>query len=132
RKNRRSQLQPSSLPSYGGDRRRGRADGAGKAKRRRGEEEAAPLVLAQPARELGEIEHLAKMNAVLEEAMLVQRQPRLLARQRIGEPALDQLDGVIVGEQAREPGVGDPLQQLLVAAVEAGARVVHQRRVGIL
>ena len=54
----------------------------------------------------------------------MQRQPRLLPRQRVGEAAGDQLDRVVVGEQAGEPGVGDPLQQLRVAAVEAGAGLV--------
>jgi hypothetical protein len=101
------------------------------AQRRRGQRSGCAL-LSQPAGELGEVEHLAEVDAVLEQAVLVQRQPRLLFRQRIGQGGLNQLDRVVVGEYAGEPCVSDPLQQLLVAPLQAGAGLVDQLRVGLL
>ena len=51
---------------------------------------------------------------------------------RIGKAAGDQLDRVVVGQQAGQARVGDPLQQLGIAPVQAGARLVDQLRVGLL
>jgi hypothetical protein len=41
------------------------------------------------------------------------------------------LDRVVVGDQHRESAVGDPLQQLGVAAVEDGAGLIQHRGVGL-
>lgn len=66
---------------------------------------------------------LAEMHAELEQAVLVQ------GRGRTAADVLDRgktLDREIVGDQRREPAVGDPLQEAPVAAVEDGATVVRQ------
>jgi hypothetical protein len=115
---------------YGGDRRRGGADCAGQAQGRCGEQETAALVRAQPLRELAEVPHLAEVDALLEQAVLVQRHRGVgLGLEDLGR---DQLDGVVVGKQAGQPGIGDPLQQLVVAAVEAAARAVDELRIRVL
>src|SRR5262249_34901636 len=48
-----------------------RPDDSGQSQRRRGQEEAAPVVLAQPRRELVQVPHLAERNAQLEQAQIV-------------------------------------------------------------
>ena len=114
--------------SDSGDRRDGRADRAGQVQRRRRQEEAAALVLPQPGGEVAQEPQFAEMDAVLEQAMLVQRQ------QRVGRSAVrrlrHQLDGEIVGDQRGDAGVGDPRQEPLVAAVEAGAGALEDRGSG--
>ena len=56
----------------------GRADGTGQVEWRRRHEEAAAVVGAQPVRELGEPPDLAEIDAGLEEAVLMERQRRVL------------------------------------------------------
>ena len=51
----------------------GRAHDAGQPQRRRGEQEAAAVVLAQPGRELVQVPHLAERDAELEQAEVVDR-----------------------------------------------------------
>src|SRR5690349_20387988 len=64
---------PWPLDSNRSYRRRRRADGAGQSQRRRCHQEAIAAMGAQPPRKLGEVPELAKMDAVLEDAVLVQR-----------------------------------------------------------
>ena len=49
---------------------------------RRGEQEAAAVVLAQPGRELVQVPHLAERDAELEQAEVVDRQQRVPALDR--------------------------------------------------
>ena len=61
-------------PSHRGHRGRGRADGAGQAQGRRGEQEAGPAVLPEPGGEFAQVPQLAQVHAELEQAVLVQGQ----------------------------------------------------------
>ena len=70
------------------------------------------------------------MDAVLEDAMLVQRHCGV--RPRLGDAGGDELDREVVGDQARRAAVAHPLQHALVAAFEAAARAVQQLRIRIL
>src|SRR5262245_22284113 len=81
---------------HGGDGRCRRSYRTRQAQGRGGEEEAPAAMLAQPSRELGQVPQLAQVNAVLEQAMLVQRQ----ARPRHGGNLVlgkDELNGGVVG-----------------------------------
>src|SRR6185503_13611001 len=108
----------------GGDWGGWRSHCTGQTERRGGEEETVALVLAQPVGERREIPQLAEMDAVLEQAVFVQRQHRV--RRRLPGSGGEKLHGIVVGGEHREPRIRNPLQQLLVAAVEAGAGVVQR------
>ena len=60
--------------------------------------------------------------------MFVQRQGR--ATTHVAQRRMC-FDGVVVGGEDRQAAVGDPLQQLVVAAVEHGAGLVEHRQVGL-
>ena len=64
-------------------RRERRAHDAGQPQRRRGEQEPAPVVLAQPRRELVQVPHLSERDAELEQAEMVDRQQRMPALGRL-------------------------------------------------
>src|SRR5690606_1683921 len=115
-------------PSYGRDRRGRRTDGARQPQWRRGEQKAVAVVRAQPGGQRRQMPDFAKMDAELEQAMLVQRVEGAAAVMGTGRQALD---GIIVGHQDRKPAVGDPLQEPGVATVEDGAGTVHRVRVGL-
>src|SRR5205085_3647777 len=117
-------------PSYRSDGRGRRADAPGQTQRRRGREKAVTAVRAQPARELGQVPELAEMDAVLEDAMLVQRHRRM--RPRLGDAGGNQLDREVVGDQAGGAAIAHPLQHALVASLEAAAGAVQELRVGVL
>ena len=104
-----SSSRSGSLTSDGGDRGQRRAHDAGQPQRRRGEQEAAAVVLAQPRRQLVEVPHLAERHAELEQAQVVDRQERVPAR--VAVLAEQPLDRVVVGDQRRDLRVGDPLEQ---------------------
>ena len=70
------------------------------------------------------------MNAVLEDAMLVQRHRRM--RPRLGDAGGNQLDREVVGDQAGGAAIAHPLQHALVASLEAAAGAVQELRVGVL
>ena len=82
---------------------------AGQPQRRRGEQEPAPVVLAQPGRQLVQVPHLPERDAEPEQAEVVDRQERVPAL--VAVPADQPLDRVVVGHQRRDLRVGDPLQQ---------------------
>ena len=67
----------SERGSDGRDRGDGAADGAGETQRRRGQQEAAAVVLAQPRRELVQVPELAERDAQLEQAQVVDREQRV-------------------------------------------------------
>jgi adenine phosphoribosyltransferase len=77
-----------------------------------------PPVRAQPLGQRRQVPELAQVDALLEQAMLVQGQRGAaalgFAGGRVG------LDRIVVGDQHRQAAVGDPLQQLRIAAVEHG------------
>ena len=81
----------------------------GQPQRRRGEQEAAAVVLAQPRRQLVQVPHLAERDAQLEQAEVVDRQERVPAL--VAVPADQPLDRVVVRHQRRDLRLGDPLEQ---------------------
>ena len=107
------------------------AHDSGHPQRGRGEQESAPVVLAQPGRKLVQVPHLPERDAEPEQAEVVDRKERVPAR--VAVLAEQPLDRVVVRHQRRDLRLGDPLQQRLVARVEVRAHRVdlHGIRIAV-
>src|SRR5580658_5763379 len=98
------------------DRRGGRTDRSRQAQRRTGEQKPVAVMGAQPIGQLGQVEHFPQITAEFEQTMGVQRKRGaeiIKAWTRGGR-----LDTKVIRNQSNRATVGDPLTQLLIAAVE--------------
>jgi cation diffusion facilitator CzcD-associated flavoprotein CzcO len=112
-----------------GDRRQRTAHNPGKPQRGGGEQEPAPVVLAQPRRQLVQVPKLAERDAQPEQAEMVDGKQRMSAL--VAVPADQSLDGIVVGDEGRDLRVSDPLQQRWVTSVEIRTQRVDLHRIGV-
>src|SRR5579863_7226065 len=92
----------SGETSDGRDRRSRRADRAGEAQRRGGQQKGVTLHLLEMPREIAQPPQLAQIDAELEQAALMQRQQSVGARLQIGAESLHRL---IVGAERDDAAV---------------------------
>ena len=85
----------------------------------------------QPCGEIAQVPQLAQRQAELEQAMMMQGQHRHWPCTLRRGPRWIALDGVVVRGDRGDAGIGDPLQQAFVAAVQRAAAMVQHLGIGL-